>query len=493
MGVERTNLIVTGKDGELDDTTSDDLDRLFVGLQNVNKIVLHFHGGLVSKDAGLGIAARLWDYYDGAGAYPVFFVWESSLIETVTHNLREIAGEDIFKILLKYVLKFSAGKLGQAEGARSITAVMPNDMQMHIELSRPDEPFKEMTPPPVVQPLTAGEEDEFRDQLDRDTDFQETVQAIADATLPETQEIGVKGFVRVRKSARTLMSPEIVDEIKHDATANGRKGLLSTAAMIGRAVKVLTNVIRRFHQKRDHGLYPTVFEEILREFYVANIGERVWRAMKRETADTFEAHEGKPVRGGRVFLDRLESMLKSGRRPEITLVGHSTGAVFIDNVIEEVQRRQTTGSMPADFKFKNVIFLAPAATCDNFAGVLGKALLYDRFRLFGMTDAYEKNDHMLSFVYPRSLLYFVSGILEQEPDGSNAVDMPILGMQRYDLTGDVYTMPSVVACRQYLGQQDFAVWSPSDGGDGLRSQSQHHGDFDNDDPTLKSVQFMIKN
>jgi hypothetical protein len=333
--------------------------------------------------------------------------------------------------------------------------------------------------------------DEFRDQLDRDDDFQETVQAIADATLPEVQEAGVKGVVRVRKSARTLMSPDVVDEIKRDAMANGKKGLLSTAAMIARAVNILVRVIDRFRRKRDHGLYPTALEEILRELYAANVGERIWTAMKQETADTFRALAGQSARGGHEFLDRLEIVLKSGRRPEITLVGHSTGAVFIDHALGEVRRRQIAGSMPEDFKFKNVIFLAPAATCENFASVLDKSMLYERFRLFGMTDAYEKDDQMLSFVYPRSLLYFVSGILETEADGSNAVDMPIVGMQRYDLATDVYTMPSVVTCRHYLAQEMLAVWSPADGAEGLRSQSKHHGDFDNDEPTLKSVEFMI--
>ena len=48
-------------------------------------LVLHFHGGLVSKRAGLSVSARLTPVYSPAadrGGHPVSFVWESEgLIE----------------------------------------------------------------------------------------------------------------------------------------------------------------------------------------------------------------------------------------------------------------------------------------------------------------------------------------------------------------------------------------------------------------------------
>lgn len=37
--------------------------------------------------------------------------------------------------------------------------------------------------------------------------------------------------------------------------------------MIVRAGKVLHGVVSRFIEKRDHGVYATVVEEVLREFY----------------------------------------------------------------------------------------------------------------------------------------------------------------------------------------------------------------------------------
>jgi hypothetical protein len=274
--------------------------------------------------------------------------------------------------------------------------------------------------------------------------------------------------------------------------ANGRRGILSSAGLIVRAVDVLARVIKRFIEHRDHGLYPTVVEEILRAYYIANIGEQVWQAMKQETADTFAAPTDVP-RGGTEFLNRLEKLLNAGQVLRLSVVGHSTGAVFIDNFFDAIRVRQAAGSLPKSFKVDKVIFLVPAATDTNFANVLGQPLLYNDFRLFGMTDGYECKDEMVPAVYTRSLLYFVSGILEENADGTNAVDMPIMGMQRYLTEGGVYNSPDAVACRTYLtSNPDFTVWSPCDRGDGLRSQSQHHGDFDDDDATLTSVQYFLR-
>src|SRR5262245_3868704 len=112
MPLQKIYYINTGKDGALDGTTEIDIDKIFEILATQEKVVLHFHGGLVSRTAGMEGAERLrLECYDGSGAHPVFFVWESGLIETVRHNLSEIFGEDIFKILLKWLLKYAAAKL----------------------------------------------------------------------------------------------------------------------------------------------------------------------------------------------------------------------------------------------------------------------------------------------------------------------------------------------------------------------------------------------
>src|SRR6478609_8879702 len=296
MSLPKINYINTGRDGMLDGTTEQDIDAMFDALKAQSKVVLHFHGGLVSRAAGMAGAERLkTESYDGSGAHPVFFVWESGLLEVVRHNLREIFGEDIFKILLKWLLKYASAKL-EAGGAKSPLLAVPPDIEIYKELVKLDagkEPFSDFEVDAGISEISEAEQDAFEAEMGRDADFQETVQAIVNAIVPEEQTSGAKGIViRTRHSMRTLMSPEVVEQLKSDvdnAKSGGQaKGIFSTAALIKKAAVILIRVVRRFVQKRDHGLYPTVVEEILREFYVANIGTKIWGAMKQETADTFQ-------------------------------------------------------------------------------------------------------------------------------------------------------------------------------------------------------------
>ena len=505
MPLSKLYYINTGKDGLLDGTSEQDLDAMFDLLKTQEKIAVHFHGGLVSLKAGLEGAARLkTECYDGSGAHPVFFVWESGLIEVIQHNFGEIFGEDIFKILLKWVLKYASAKM-EAGGAKSPLMATPSDMEIYRELAKLDanaEPFAAFKADPALSEITETEGLAFRAELEGDADLQETVQAIVNAVLPEVEAAGAKGITtRTRRSARTLMSPEVVEELAGDAAdakAGGKaKGILSTAALIRKAAVILARVVRRFMQKRDHGLYPTVVEEILREFYVANIGTAVWAAMKKETFDTFQP--GGPARGGEYFTRKLSDLLVTGRRPEITLVGHSTGAVFINNLLARIRKMQEGGArpIPADFKFKNILFLAPACTFEHFLPTATTHRdLFERFRMFTMTDPAESNDSLVPGIYTRSLLYFISGVLEPGDNGGVAFDKPVLGMQRYHARAAVYPSPEVKAGRDFVAAApQGVVWSPaaSPWPPGLGSTSLKHGDFDNDPPTLESVRLIIKN
>jgi len=261
-----------------------------------------------------------------------------------------------------------------------------------------------------------------------------------------------------------------------------------------RAAKVLAAVIRRLRDKTDHGIYPTVIEEILRAFYMANAGERIWSIMKNDTRQTFE--DSDEVRGGRYFLDALADLVRSGERPEITLVGHSAGAVFVGNFLKHVEklRADPNDPFPADFKFKNVVFLAPACTFVEFKPVVERhADLFERFRMFTMYDANEAEDKLVSVLYPRSLLYLISGILEKDDDGKSASDRPIVGMERYYARTDVYTQPEIEAVRKFVEERDSArvVWSPSAGGPGMSSGAISHHLFDEDEQVRASMKALI--
>jgi hypothetical protein len=53
MPLDKKFYIHTGKDGILESTTDDDVQALVADLKSASKVVVHLHGGLVSKAAAL--------------------------------------------------------------------------------------------------------------------------------------------------------------------------------------------------------------------------------------------------------------------------------------------------------------------------------------------------------------------------------------------------------------------------------------------------------
>lgn len=512
MALDKRFFINTGKDGMLEDTNEADVQALVAGLAQAEKVVLYFHGGLVSKQSALAKAEELLPVYQGAGAHPVFFIWEAGLLEILRHNLDEINGEKIFKLLLRRVLKHSVGKLADSGPAKSVTGTLrlPSDIEVAVELEKLDvgeEPYAQLDLPEDLDEMSDSQVARFEQELASNDRFSEEVEAIVSTAHPERIETSAKGVsVTARRSTKTLMSPEVVDSLVEDrsqAEAVGAKGIFSTAKLVIRAGKILRRVIRRLRHKRGHGVYVTVVEEILRELYIANVGGEVWHLMKQETADTFANAGQDPKRGGWFFIQQLGHLIASGHRPEITLVGHSTGAVFISHLLAhaDAARQDPDHPLPADFTFKNVLFLAPASRCSLFAETLDQHRgMFEHFRMFTMTDDNEKGNALIKVLYPRSLLYFVSGVVERQENGKSAFDLPIVGMQRYTDREKVYTMPEVVTVRNFLRQPGHhVVWSVKDDGPGLASNALSHSDFDEIgvDPdgvertTMKSVQHII--
>jgi hypothetical protein len=78
-------------------TNEHDIDRIFdvdlpnrvkqLGQDKVLPIVLYAHGGLVSEQAGLQIAANQVPWWNANGCYPLQFVWETGLFEEIERLL----------------------------------------------------------------------------------------------------------------------------------------------------------------------------------------------------------------------------------------------------------------------------------------------------------------------------------------------------------------------------------------------------------------------
>jgi hypothetical protein len=457
-----------------------------------NGIVVHFHGGLVKYSNGVSIAEALCDEYLDAGAYPVFFVWESGLVETVTNNLGQISGESFFKLLWKRLASIVMRKMAQNDLQRSSGQLPPADeaaVQAAINTATATGDVAPLidTEPQIeeMSELTDAERLALEMQLATDFELTTAVQQISNG-LRTPAEIEADRTAReptIQGSTATLMDPAAIDRLV-DRPDPAERGLITTAKMIKAVVSIAGGLISRFIRERDHGFHATIVEEILRELYLANVGKLIWSQMKLDTADAFGADATK--HGGTAFLTELRDAIGADDPPAITLVGHSTGAVYISEFLDKAAE-----IMPPNVKF-GVVFEAPAATFERAAEMLEKR--EDRiagFRMFTMHDAKEREDRLVPVLYPHSLLYFVSGVVE------GAADTPIVGMERFydEKRFPADEFPKVKAVREFIAEVDGRVaWSitPAGAAEGCRTSAVKHGDFDDQDPaTLASVKHIV--
>jgi hypothetical protein len=477
------------RSGRFDKTNREDLRPLFDTFAlspYKDRLVVHFHGGLVSESAGLGTAQRLLPVYEAAQAYPVFFVWQSQWYETIRNNVADIFREDIFQKLLKKVLQFAVGKIDQQTGGRGLQLELAPEGEVDAQLAKlkaGEDPF-DSRDPHILGPdarLEANEEQQFRRALESDGRLRELVGAISQSDAVMERSAGA-----TRVSTKTLMDPSVVNEIRSDTTSSARALPVGTLRIVQGAVQVLIKVISRFSKHRDHGIYDTVFEEVLREFYIGNAGQLIWSEMKQDTARAFQPDPA--AYGGTAFLAELGERWRSGLRPKITLVGHSTGAIYICHLLEN------SAALPPDIQF-GVVLLAPAANFKLLNSTLqNSSNRIMGIRVFGMKDDLEFHDGLirqLPGVYPSSLLYFVSGVLENE------ADVPIVGMQRFYSGRVPYVgadFADIQSSMDYFARSSRPafVWAECRGDPGFNCLAHDHADFTHDPATMGSVKQIIR-
>ena len=223
--------------------------------------------------------------------------------------------------------------------------------------------------------------------------------------------------------------------------------------------------------------YDLVDEAV--EIASKGLGRPVWNQMKDNAARASLESEG----GARRTAHEIRACFDGiAPRPELHLVGHSAGSIFLAHLIPLLAELQ----MPV----KTLTLYAPACTIELFRTNIRPHLEQgiERLTIFNLTDETEQNDSVAS-VYHKSLLYLVSQALEIRPKNSKA-GTPLLGMEAF-VTRDP-------ALKRALGKRAFEsdkAVAYSIGGPAkikLTSQSTTHGGFDNDEETLNSTLRIIR-
>ena len=468
--------IQTGYDGALDgDTSAADVRALVDSLAPDKPVALHLHGGLVGKSDALKAAAALLPAYQAAGVHPIFIVWQTGFLETLTNRLRQVWDEGVFETLVKRLLPHVVGML-QPPGAlkaRGTTAARPDDEKVADEYDRrekDEEPFKEVKAPPPEQvaPVSEQERQDFQAELEHDPDFTRHANA------------AVAAWSRGDPEAAGLLSPRILGEPGVDASEARPRGILTIASLVVHAGAVLVRIISRFRKGRDHGVYATVVEEVLREFYITSIGAELWGRMKRQAERSFRSDGVGSPPGGRLLLEELARRFPAGG-PPLSIIAHSAGAIYACRLLRHI-RDQRAGNTPVgDLRFKNLLLMAPACDFALFASVLGAASSFENVRLFALREALESGYWEVPAIYPRSLLYLVSGAFEVEAglEQTGAFDLPLVGMERYYTLPKVYPQEEVDRVRRFFAEnmERRQVWSVDPRIDGLGCDAKRHGEF----------------
>ena len=90
--------------------SEDDIDQLvnYISKNNIEKLIIYFHGGLVSENNGASAVQRIVEYMPVEGdskTHTIGFIWKTGIFETIRENLSQVFGKGMAYIALKIILK----------------------------------------------------------------------------------------------------------------------------------------------------------------------------------------------------------------------------------------------------------------------------------------------------------------------------------------------------------------------------------------------------
>jgi hypothetical protein len=463
-------------------TTNNQIDQLFTKMKekNCHHIILYFHGGMVPEASGTQTAYDLSPVFEKDGAQPIFFIWETGWDETILQNINKFWQSEFIQELLKHVILQAEKILNSTDGGKGFGTVM-SMTDVEEELKR-DFPFENRDIGNEVDEgaksgvafINENELPIFRKEIEKDL-------------LHQMQTRSNKIQAAVLASAKDEL---ITDEVRQQFPSEGEKGV-DWLWLAGLAAKIVIQTVRRYLKGLDHGFYPTIIEETFRATsIVEKLGKFLWNQMKAKAAAMWETDSKNP-RIGAYFLDQLISYAKSTPGFKIDLAGHSAGSI----VICEMLKAAATKSH--NFQFGRIALLAPAVRMDLFVReVVQHPERFEELRIYTMKDLQERKDALLWKVYPISLVFFVSALLE------DPAPAPLCGLARC-LTGLFpYDSGDAFLAHKYLisGSQKLVLSVTNENAPpGFRSNACHHGDFDNvkmsdgkPGETINSLQFYFK-
>lgn len=490
--LELTHLdfINVGKTGTFNDsgkvkTSPQQVDELFNYLaeKDVEKLLIYFHGGLVSEKNGLEAAKVMTANFTNPAEkrHLVSFVWETGPKEVILENIDSIINKtktSYYNEAIKFVIKLVAKRLG-VKDTKGGGGVYLTDTTIEEEKGKTF-PF-EYLDRELEDTKGTGAED-----LPGPSDERVYLAKLEIESRMLIQNQATESF----KSITTDDDPDLTQELRPDENGDAKGGWLTIAKVVA---QIAFRVLKRYYNKTHHDFYPTVMEETFRKLYVGHIGTWGWSHIKDKAKNMFADNtglSGDNLHAGSYFLDLLqkhsEKRIGEGKDFKVHLIGHSAGTIVICFLMKAVT------DFYRDITFDTIFFLAPACRTDLFLSHCRPAKEsghFRKFKMFTMKAENEKKDHCIPFVYTHSLLYMVSGLFELDGDGGEEIDAKIMGLnEQFMATGRYAAFPELKELNLFLSAHPLILSDDNTNADlSLRSNALKHGDFDNDLPTLSSI------
>ena len=449
------------------------------------RLMLFVHGGLVSQADGIAGAedfAGLVEELTDEGWEIAAPIWRSSVGETVESNWEELKNEPRFVRIAVRIAAWLDRRFGNRLFAEAMTetALRGGSLEVlqHIALPDAGQLEADLAAQPEVLNQIMLVEDLTDLQL---AESEMAAEILADEELVGWLEAGLpyvdERIVR-RVHALRLAPPTLTD----------KRAIATPAAYISaiEAARIGWRVLKRTIDRRDHGLGPTIVEEVLRALYLAKAGAALWRVMKEDARQHLDAGGA-----GTYLLARLGEIARGGKDVRVLAIGHSAGALFCGRLA------LATRLAPPGLSVGHIL-LAPAIRIDEAAeGYAGGR--FEGLRVFTMNDQREianaLDGKIFGKAYTASLLYLISGALEDEGEYPDA---PLLGMQRHLAPPYKGTRRENEAreklAKVLAGLPDPVIFAPSpdNAPSGRRTNSVMHGGYWRDQPTVESIKQIAR-
>ncbi|HEY4101816.1 MAG TPA: C1 family peptidase [Gemmatimonadales bacterium] len=207
-------------------------------------------------------------------------------------------------------------------------------------------------------------------------------------------------------------------------------------------------------------------------------GKLLWDEMKKNAiaaSDADPSPDPAHTRGGALVAQYVSDLARNG--VEVHMAAHSAGSILLAPLV---------GRLADDVTIKTCTLWAPAITMALYGTTYDPAIVSGKvanFAIYTLSDKAEQDDNC-GHIYNKSLLYLVSNAFEAtaripiiHPDGE-----PLLGMTKF------VAPSSLLKSRRGKYRFDWVV-APNDAAIGTvgASRAEHHGDFDDDEATVKAT------